>query len=99
MINGSTFRLRLALLPLLAILAGSGGLAFTQTGRVALGSSPETPWTCPVSHPIKGNFTTYSGEICIYHVPGGRFYAQTKPERCYATWEEAVRDGCRRSKR
>jgi hypothetical protein len=56
-------------------------------------------WTCPVSHPIKGNFTTYSGERCIYHRPGGAFYGKTRPERCYASEEEAVRDGCRPSKR
>jgi hypothetical protein len=49
------------------------------------GASPATAWTCPATHPIKGNFTTYSGERCIYHMPGGRFYGKTKPERCYAT--------------
>ncbi len=64
-----------------------------------LGVAPVDAWTCPASHPIKGNFTTYSGEPCIYHVPGGQFYRKTKPERCYATEEEAVKDGCRRSKR
>lgn len=53
----------------------------------------------PVTHPIKGNFTAYSGEPCIYHVPGGGFYTKTKPERCYATEADAVKDGCRRSKR
>lgn len=42
---------------------------------------------------------TYSGERCIYHVPGGQFYDKTKPERCYATEEEARQDGCRRSRR
>src|SRR5439155_20589927 len=56
-------------------------------------------WTCPTTHPIKGNFTTYSGERCIYHMPGGQFYDKTKPERCYATEEEARQDGCRRSRR
>ena len=40
---------------------------------------------CPGSHPIKGNFTTYSGERCIYHVPGGGFYGKTRPEQCYAS--------------
>jgi hypothetical protein len=53
-----------------------------------LGVPPQDAWTCPLSHPIKGNFTTYSGEPCIYHVPGGRFYTKTKPERCYATEDE-----------
>ena len=60
---------------------------------------PPQGMTCPVAHPIKGNFTTYSGERCIYHVPGGGFYGKTRPERCYASEAEAVKDGCRRSKR
>ncbi len=63
------------------------------------GVAPTNAWTCPASQPIKGNFTTYSGERCIYHVPGGQFYGKTKPERCYATEDEAREDGCRRSKR
>jgi nuclease-like protein len=35
------------------------------------GVPPQDTRTCPATHPIKGNFTTYSGERCIYHVPGG----------------------------
>ena len=50
-------------------------------------------------HLIKANFTTYSGEQCIYHPPSGAFYGKTKPERCYASGAEAVKDGCRASKR
>ena len=64
-----------------------------------MGVPPKDAWTCPATHPIKGNFTTYSGERCIYHMQGGQFYDKTKPERCYATEEEARKDGCRRSKR
>jgi hypothetical protein len=52
---------------------------------------PQDASTCPTTHPIKGNFTTYSGERCIYHVPGGEFYVKTNPERCYAT-DEALED-------
>jgi len=48
------------------------------------GVEPKDTWTCPVSHPIKGNFRTYSGERCIFHMRGGKFYEKTKPERCYA---------------
>jgi hypothetical protein len=48
---------------------------------------------CPSSHPIKGN--SNSG---IFHVPSGRFYARTVPERCYATAEDAAADGFRPSK-
>jgi len=38
-------------------------------------------------------------ERCIYHMKGGQFYGKTKPKRCYATETDAVKDGCRRSKR
>lgn len=63
------------------------------------GAPPQDAWTCPARQPIKGNFTTYSGEPCIYHLPGGEFYGRTKPERCYATGDDARQDGCRASKR
>ena len=29
------------------------------------GVPPQDAWTCPATNPIKGNFTTYSGERCI----------------------------------
>jgi hypothetical protein len=48
---------------------------------------------CPASHPVKVN--ARSG---IYHVPGGRSYDRTTPDRCYATPDEAERDGYRRAK-
>jgi len=70
-----------------------------QNPRGQPGVAPESAWTCPPSHPIKGNFTTYSGEPCIHHMPGGQFYGRTKPERCYATEAEARQGGCRRSRR
>jgi micrococcal nuclease len=71
-----------------------------HSAQTRLGVPPQDAYSCPASHPIKGNFTTYSGERCIYHVPGsGQFYNRTKPERCYVTGEEAVKDGCRRSRR
>jgi hypothetical protein len=35
------------------------------------GVEPQDAWTCPLSHPIEGDFTTYSGERCVYHVSGG----------------------------
>ena len=62
------------------------------------GVPPEDAWTCPASHPIKGNLTTRTGE-CIYHVPGGDFYHKTKPELCFSSEEEAREAGCRRSRR
>jgi hypothetical protein len=56
-------------------------------------------WARPLTHPIKGNFSTSSGEGCVCHVPGVEFYGRAKPERCYATEQDAVQDGCRPSKR
>ena len=34
----------------------------------------------------------------IYHLPGGRFYERTVPERCYTAAEGAEADGYRRAK-
>lgn len=48
---------------------------------------------CPATHPVKANDN--SG---IFHVPGGRFYERTRPERCYATPEAASADGYRAAK-
>ena len=48
---------------------------------------------CPDGFPIKGN-----ADSGIYHVPGGRFYDRTIPERCYADEDDAIADGYRRSK-
>jgi len=87
-------RLRLVL----AMLALTISTALAQTSPRP-GVPPQDVWTCPLTHPIKGNFTTYSGERCIYHMKGGQFYGKTKPERCFAAEEGAVKDGCRRSKR
>lgn len=72
----------------------ASGLPIAQ--KVA-SAAPVSAYQCPPSHPIKGNFTPYSGERCIYHLPGGRFYDKTKPEKCYAT-PDAKAAGCRASK-
>jgi hypothetical protein len=48
---------------------------------------------CPDGYPVKVNES--SG---IFHVPGGRFYARTIPDRCYATSEAAIADGYRQAK-
>jgi hypothetical protein len=49
--------------------------------------------TMPEGYPVK--VKAASG---IYHVPGGRFYDRTIPDRWYATAEAAEADGYRRSK-
>ncbi len=48
---------------------------------------------CPDGYPVKANDN--SG---IFHIPGGRFYARTVPERCYATAADALADGYRQAK-
>jgi hypothetical protein len=47
----------------------------------------------PDGHPVKVKES--SG---IFHVPGGRFYDRTRPDRCYPTAAAAEADGYRRSK-
>jgi hypothetical protein len=65
-------------------------LLLVQSGRP--GVAPPMPWACPESHPIKGYVSRESG-LRVYYVPGSRFYEEASPERCYATEEEAQRDG------
>ncbi|MDP2292443.1 MAG: hypothetical protein Q8M22_14725 [Actinomycetota bacterium] len=64
-------------------------------------SSPEPAATwvapvdgaCPDGYPVKANDNSR-----IFHVPGGRFYDRTIPERCYANADDALADGYRRAK-
>ena len=72
-----------------ALLASAALLAQLQRPGVA----PTTPWSCPADHPIKGYVTI--GARRLYYVPGDRFYEEASPERCYASEEEARRDGAR----
>jgi hypothetical protein len=58
------------------------------------GVAPDTPWSCPATHPIKGYVSVEPGRR-VYFVPGERFYEEASPERCYATEDEAHRDGSR----
>lgn len=63
--------------------------------------APTTSQAVPIEGcAIKGNLNRKGA--CIYHVPGGRFYARTridqsKGERWYCTAEEAEAADCRRS--
>lgn len=57
------------------------------------GVAPDTPWSCPPDHPIKGYLTAAARRV--YYLPGDRFYEEASPERCYATEDEAQRDGAR----
>lgn len=73
-----------------AVLAAA--LALGGAGRP--GVAPDTPWTCPDSHPVKGYASAESGRR-VYHLPGSPFYDEASPERCYADEAEARRDGSR----
>ena len=64
----------------------------TTTATVAGWLPPLDDGSAPPSHPIKAKAS--SG---IFHVPGGRFYDRTKPDRCYSTAAAAEADGYRRS--
>ncbi len=75
-----------------------GSAASPQTAQGRPGAPPRNAWSCPLTHPIKGNFITYSGDRCIYYLPGAETYTEIRPERCYATEAEARSDGCRGSK-
>lgn len=62
------------------------------------GVMPIDEWNCPDTHPIKGNINVQKGTM-IFHLPGGAYYTRTKPEKCYATEQDAIADGFRKSKR
>jgi hypothetical protein len=68
-------------------------------GPPAAATAPTRVWvapadgTCPEGYPVKANDASR-----IYHVPGGRSYDRTKPQRCYATSADAERDGYRAAK-
>lgn len=49
---------------------------------------------CPVGFPVKAK--ARSG---IYHEPGMLAYERTRPDRCYASSEDARSDGFRAAKR
>jgi hypothetical protein len=55
------------------------------------GVPPDTPWTCPMDHPIKG-YRSESGAL-VYFVPANRFYDEASPDRCYASETDARGDG------
>jgi hypothetical protein len=54
---------------------------------------PDASGTPPDGYPVKVKIS--SG---IFHVPGGRFYERTSPDRCYPSAAAAEADGYRPSK-
>lgn len=71
----------------------------TASTPTATTATPASAWVegsggeAPAGYPIK--LKVSSG---IFHVPGGRFYERTNPDRWYATAEAAIADGYRQSK-
>lgn len=84
------------------IVAASLVLMLVGAVPVAAYGNPVFPYydkyPCDPGYPVKGNTTTYDGEL-IYHVPGGDFYNVTNPEQCFATEDDAVYYGYRKSLR
>jgi hypothetical protein len=76
-----------------AEVGAAGIAAVTSVAAEPLWLPPNEDGSVPASHPIKVKES--SG---IFHVPGGRFYDRTKPDRCYPTAAAAEADGYRRSK-
>lgn len=72
-------------------VAAPGGTAARR------GVAPLADGSCPVGHPVRADFHTYTGERCIFHPPSGKYYGVTKSEWCYVDEQEAREDGCRRS--
>lgn len=65
-----------------------------ESQAVVYGVAPISKMECPGTHPIKGDNATLSVGTCIYRLPGDEPYNRTRPGRCYATVEDAKRDGC-----
>lgn len=70
----------------------------------SVGAAPEpapgASWVRPVDGVCPSGYLVKAKEASkIFHIPGGAFYARTKPERCYRTVADAEADGYRASKR
>lgn len=91
-------RLILSSIIFLAFASSVAAKEIPSKDSTSLGVKPLDEWNCPEAHPIKGNINPQKHTM-IYHMPGGQYYNRTMPERCYATEEDAQKDGFRRSKR
>ena len=85
------------------IRTAPAGAGIERAPTTALEPAPtqelETTWSAPVDGDCPPGFPVKAKESSrIFHVPGGRFYDRTRPERCYATPEAATADGYRAAK-
>jgi len=76
------------------LLVGLSLIALAYRAGSQPGRAAPAGMNCPASHPIKGNRSSM-----IYHQPGGEFYAQTRPEDCFASPADAEAAGYRASLR
>lgn len=73
--------------------ASASASASTSASSSSSAVAPTDAWTCPASHPIKGNKNSR-----LYHMPSSKAYKRTKPEACYAHEIDAVNDGYTKAK-
>jgi hypothetical protein len=66
--------------------------------RPAPPDPPAGRWRQPVDGACPDGYLVKAAKSGIYHVPGGRSYERTTPERCYANADDAEADGYRRAK-
>jgi len=76
--------------------------ADAPTAKATEASTPSAPparWMAPVDGRCPEGYTVKVNDSSgIYHVPGGRFYERTTPDRCYAGADDALADGYRPAK-
>lgn len=90
-------------LTIAALLGAAGVAAFsTDPSSLAAIAAPLVAQVSNASCDIKGNISQTSGER-IYHVPGQRYYAETKietryGERWFCSEQEARQAGWRKSR-
>lgn len=89
--------------PILLLLAGAGGLGYFADELSVAGAASYAASQVSPSCKIKGNISIDTGER-IYHVPGQKYYLQTRispeyGERWFCSEAEARAAGWRKSKR
>lgn len=103
----SRHRPSLPALPVIMLLGGAAGIGYTANLTALASYAPGWSSSVRASLPgsgcvIKGNVSINTGER-IYHVPGQRYYSETKispqyGERWFCSETEARQSGWRRSR-
>jgi hypothetical protein len=78
---------------------GPAAASIDVAARADAGRSAAEPvWLPPVDGECPDGYPVKVAKSGIYHLPGGRSYDRTHPQRCYARAEDADGDGYRRAK-